>query len=224
MTPAQFVSTFLSEAQICASGTGLNPCLFLAQWADETGWGTSRAFSVCRNLAGINPFNGYSDCDGYAQFSSYTESAHAEVTVLHNGLYSGVLATAGQSFDTQARALGNSPWASGKYDDGGGPGSALISIYNASISPYTSCPQGSSGSSPNPPPVIIYPVKYTYPSGNGILAGVLLIGAGATLGAIVLVTDPRLRRQLSRDLRSLERKTRKEAGKIAGDISERIPG
>ena len=182
MTPAQFVNTFLSEAQLCAAGTGLNPCLFLAQWADETGWGTSRAFSVCKNLAGINPFDGYADCDGYAQFSSYTQSAQAEVEVLHNGLYGGVLATAGQSFDTQARALGSSPWASGHYNNGGGPGSSLITIYNQDISPYTNCPAGSTPPSPpppSPPPISVGPSRTFEQAAVG--GGLLLLAGGIGL-------------------------------------------
>lgn len=226
MTPAQFVNTFLPEAQICAQGTGLNPCLFLAQWADETGWGVSSAFSNCRNLAGINPFNGYPDCQGYARFSSYTQSAQAEVEVLHNGLYDGVLASAGQSFNSQASALGNSPWATGKYNDGGGPGSSLISIFNNDISPYTSCPTGyQPPPNPNPPPVLP-PINYPKPSSGGnsaLLAGVLLIGAGTSMGAIVLVTQPQAAKQLRREFKLLRRRGERELNRFGKDIAGAIP-
>jgi|SRR5215467_5030062 len=125
MTPQQFVATYLVTALEVKAGTGLDETTLLAQWADETAWSTSWAGA---------PFNlGNIRCSPttFCRYSSLDEFAGACVATFHNGFYQNVLATAGQSIESQIAALGASPWSAGHYNSGGGPGSALIPFAEA---------------------------------------------------------------------------------------------
>jgi hypothetical protein len=117
MQPQDFVATYLTTAELVKAGTGLDEDTLLAQWALETAWGS--VFAGANNLGNIR-------CSP-TSFCSYTSLgvfAQAAIQVFHNGLYAGVLATAGQSIEVQIAALGASPWDAGHY--GNPPGSALI--------------------------------------------------------------------------------------------------
>jgi hypothetical protein len=117
MTPAAFVDRYLATAQQVVAGTGLDETTLLAQWALETAWGS--VFAGTNNLGNIR-------CSPttFCNYPTLAVFAQAAVQTFHNGLYAGVLATAGKSIETQIAALGNSPWDAGHY--GNPPGSALI--------------------------------------------------------------------------------------------------
>lgn len=121
MTPAQFQAAFTSYAEQAAAGTGLLPGLFLAQWAVETAYASS--FAGTFNLGNIT--RGGSQF-GFVNYGSYTQAVDAEILLLHDAPYAGVLAAAGADLGQQCIALGASPWDAGHYDNGGGPGSSLI--------------------------------------------------------------------------------------------------
>jgi hypothetical protein len=136
MTPQQFLDAYTNCAQQCAAGTGLEKLTLLAQWAFETGrlldpepgWA-----GAPYNLGNIRDASG----TGFAQYASLDEFAQAAIWVFHNArpnlnlppsatnnYYWPVLAARGVT--AQIAALGASPWDAGHYDNGGGPGSALI--------------------------------------------------------------------------------------------------
>lgn len=118
MTPQQFHDAYLATAVKVSAGTGLDVTTLLAQWALETGWATSWAGYPC-NLGNIR-------CSptSFCQYATLDDFAANCIATFFNGYYGAVLATAGQSIETQITALGVSPWDAGHY--GNPPGSALI--------------------------------------------------------------------------------------------------
>lgn len=140
MDAQQFEAAYGSVADDLASKTGLNRVLFLAQFALETGWGTSQLASH-NNLAGIK-YTGFfgSDFGGFASYDSLNQFESDYIRVLSLPFYDNVRASRGQSVNAQMVALGNSPWDAGHYNNGGGPGSSLEAF------------AGDFGVSPSPPP------------------------------------------------------------------------
>ena len=91
----------------------------LAQMGDETGY--NAAGYPANNLAGISPGG------RLARYRSRQAFVRAYVTAIRSPLYARVRAAEGVA--AQLYALGASAWASGHYNDGAGPGSALAAIY-----------------------------------------------------------------------------------------------
>ena len=123
MTPSAFRTYFQSYADQVAAGTGLSAGLFLAQWAVETAYAS--AFAGSYNLGNITR-GGASN--GFVNYGSYAQFVNAQILLLHDVPYEGVLASAGKSLAEQCVALGSSPWDAGHYNNGGGPGSSLIAV------------------------------------------------------------------------------------------------
>lgn len=121
MTPPEFQLEFTPYAEQAANGTGLQPGLFLAQWAVETAYAS--VFAGTYNLGNITR-GGASQ--GFVNYGSYAQFVDAEILLLHDAVYAPVLASVGSTLGNQCIALGASPWDAGHYDDGGGPGSSLI--------------------------------------------------------------------------------------------------
>lgn len=140
LTPVEFVEKYGEVADELASFFHLDRNLFLAQFAIETGWGSSYEANTDLNLAGIM-YNGIA-CTrgsyGFARFASLQNFATCYKNVLNLPYYTNVRAQSGKPFDSQAVALGESPWAASHYNDGGGPGSLLISVEK--LLPNTSTP------------------------------------------------------------------------------------
>ncbi len=136
MTPQEFVDKYLPIAEQVQSRLGFNsPKLFLAQWALETGWGSSSLCTQYNNLAGIN-YNGvacYRAPGGFAGYQNLTNfvTGYLHVITLDGWGYPAVLATKDGPFEEQCIALGKSDWAASHYNDGGGPGSSLIATGNS---------------------------------------------------------------------------------------------
>ena len=189
----------------CAKGTGLSPCLFLCQWADETEYGTC---TDCPPAAGCNNYSGINGtgCDGYQAYSSLSAFANGEIAVLHQSNFASVLAAAGESLHDQMIALGSSPWAGSHYNNGSGPGSVLWQIWEGVYSSYGLDCQIPSTSSSSPPPPVITPLpNVVIPLGKasalpGVLVGLLLVGGGAAISAYVYHTHPPFRDLVHRDL------------------------
>jgi len=140
LTPTEFVAKYDSYAQALADYFGLSKNLFLAQFAVETGWGSSYQAEVDLNLAGIN-YNGIACTQGeggFAKYATLDNFVTGYKNVLSLNYYSAVRGSKGKPFDTQAIALGNSPWAASHYDNGNGPGSILIEV--AKLLPNSTVP------------------------------------------------------------------------------------
>jgi hypothetical protein len=124
-----FVNQMLPYAQYAANqlGGGTNPGAvqaILAQWADETGWGTSSAALDQNNFAGITNPNSQS----YYSYSSIEDFVNAYVSTWKNGSsgYSNVLSAMQSGSATQiANAMAASAWAGGHYG-----GNALTGLNN----------------------------------------------------------------------------------------------
>ena len=210
MSAGSFQSLVWPYVTQVAAATGLSPCLFLCQWADETGFGscTNCSKSCCNNWAGI-----CSDCYGCPNFGQgqyctypgglqgFTEGYIAYIK--GSGHYGSVLATAGQSLHAQMVALGESPWAGSHYNNGGGPGSSLWTIWQDNYA-NSGLNCGASSSSPPPPPPP--PPGGTGTAGHGgvapsqAIAFLLIAGGGAALIGWELSQNPGLRRRVERDI------------------------
>ena len=149
---ADQMAPYAIEAQ---NATGMNAGLVLAQWGNETGWGTSYAFTHNFNPAGIGIT---SDAVSGQNYGSIANGVQAYINFLKgNSRYAPVLAIGPNNPQAQAVALGNSGWAAGGYNDGGGPGSSLLADMNsfqmpAGVTSYNSL----AGLSSNPSDIAEY--------------------------------------------------------------------
>ena len=136
----QFVNTYLPYAQESAQELGAdNPATvtaILAQWANESTWGTSPVAHNDSNLAGMRHRVGNSDQYQYDYFDSIDAFVQAYVNNLQspNFNYPGVVAAMknGSSVSAILTALGVSGWADSHYIDPkvGTPGSDLTGEAN----------------------------------------------------------------------------------------------
>lgn len=137
MTPGQFVATYAQLArQIAAHFPGLSSRVILAQWAVETGWGSSALAVYHHNLAGIRWYGRAVQTEqlggttgkpgtGFAGYASLTGFAADYLYVIGLPYYAAVRSAVGDV--AQARALGASPWDAGHYTSGGEVGGSLLS-------------------------------------------------------------------------------------------------
>jgi hypothetical protein len=105
MTPKQFHDTYRWVANLVSAGTGIDPLVLLAQWANETAWGS---VVVGNNLGNIrcSPTN-------FCQYTTLRDFIDACIACWHNGYYGAVLAAVGPA--AQLAAIVASPWDSGHY-------------------------------------------------------------------------------------------------------------
>lgn len=105
----QFFTEYLNDAQKAAAQCpGMLVSVILAQWADETGYGSSQAFVAGNNYAGVSAGGGVNT------FPSKAAGLDAYINTLNLPYYNTVRATVG--WQAQCVALGQSPWAGSKYD------------------------------------------------------------------------------------------------------------
>ena len=114
MTPGDFAARFGITARTVSAGTGIDPIVLLAQWANETAWGTA---VVGNNLGNIR-----CSATSFCQYATLGDFAAACVATFHNGFYSAVLAAT--TAQDQLAAIVASPWSSGHY------GGSLQSFYD----------------------------------------------------------------------------------------------
>lgn len=124
-----FVNLMAPYAKLASSQVGWDSNLILAQWACETGWGSSYQWKTNFNPAGLNITSDASMGSGYGSVAGGVKAWVDFILGDKAGYYNGVKAAVGPA--AQAVALGNSPWAAGKYDAGTGPGSTLLSILSS---------------------------------------------------------------------------------------------
>jgi hypothetical protein len=140
MSEQSFIAQMQPYAEEAAAATGFNADLILAQWGDETGWGTSEAWTQRFNPAGIGITGTGVAGDNYG---SVAGGVQAYINFVNNNSRYQAVKAADGSIEQQAVALGESGWAAGQYNAGGGPGSSLIEIMqgmgvnvNAGVSAY----------------------------------------------------------------------------------------
>jgi hypothetical protein len=141
-----FVTNYAAAAARAAADTGLWTSVVLAQWADETAFGTSRAFLLGNNFAGVSPGG------KIASYPSQAAGLSAYIETMDLATYDSVRAAKAAGARDQAVALGKSPWAGGHYTaPGGEPGSSLVGIIDSlNLTAY----DGAEGSlNPQPPTV-----------------------------------------------------------------------
>lgn len=129
-----FLNAVLPYAQEGHARTGVLVSVILAQWADETGWGTSEAWVTGHNPAGISPGG------VIASYPDIAAGVQAWWETMLEAFYDPVRAARG--WQAQASALGDSPWAAGHYELDGIKGAALLSIItHNSLWLYDQAPQ-----------------------------------------------------------------------------------
>lgn len=115
-----FINDYGSYAQIAAQQTGVPWQTILAQWANETGWGTSPAFVTGHNFAGVSPGG------SVAYYPSVSAGLAAYIQTLNLPIYASVRTAAAQGPVAAAAALGQSPWAGSHYTTGSNPPGFLL--------------------------------------------------------------------------------------------------
>jgi hypothetical protein len=148
MNAETFITQLGNWAKWAGKRTGLHPIVILAQWADETGWGTSEAWTVGHNPAGISP-NG-----AIAHYADVEEGMNRYVETMKLPYYDHVRAAFNGGAHAQAIALGQSPWAAGQYGGHAHPGADLVSIMDRDLSDFDG---GAGGSGPAPSPGSVTP-------------------------------------------------------------------
>ena len=139
-----FITNNVAAAARCAADTGLWTSVVLAQWADETAWGTSHAWVYGHNPAGISPGG------KIASYPSPGAGFAAYVLTMNLDYYVKVRDSRIDGPVAQALELGNSEWAGGHYIAEGSstPGSALVAIIDSmDLTAYDGAEE-----SLNPPP------------------------------------------------------------------------
>ncbi len=127
-----FFLKMLPVSEYVNSQTGISRRLLLAQYADETAYGTQ--MSEPNNYGNIGVFGGGS----FPSWSSPMAFAKADAAYYNdNSRYQPLEAAgkSGQTIATQAVLLGKSGYASGEYGGPSAPGSDLISIVNQDFGP-----------------------------------------------------------------------------------------
>ncbi len=118
-----FIADLASDAEDAGAEIGFYPSVVLAEWANETDWGTSPAFVSGHNLAGV------STGGVIAPYPDLAAGLRAYVETANLSLYDSVRAARAAGPYRQALALGASPWAASHYADVvGHVGQALVDL------------------------------------------------------------------------------------------------
>jgi hypothetical protein len=144
VTTQDFINEVLGYAQRGKAATGVLVSVILAQWACETGWGSSDFFSQGHNPAGISPGG------QVAAYPSLDAGTDAWIQTMDLSYYDGVRGAGG--WNAQCVALGQSPWAGSHYDNGNGPGSILLDLVKENSLWTYDAPAPSPGPGPQPQP------------------------------------------------------------------------
>lgn len=110
-------------AKTASQGTGIPAGAILAQWGEETGYGTSDVSQQANNFAGISKQGDAGQYGRYAKYSSIDAFVNDYVHVMNLSYYQGVR-SAGDGRSAIAE-LGKSPWA-----EDPSYGQNILGIYN----------------------------------------------------------------------------------------------
>lgn len=142
-----FLHRYGGEADTAARHTGVNRWTILAQWAVETGYGTSALAVNWHNLAGIRWYGQAGTVQiggtkgkhgtGFAGYRTVDRFVTDYARVMALAPYDRVRHV--QSVESQCRALGASPWDAGHYRRAGVIGGSLLDAWHV-IKPPTPKP------------------------------------------------------------------------------------
>lgn len=138
MTPKAFVKAYRAGAVLASKATGILPGVILAQWANESGWGTSGLAVKCHNLAGIRYYS-HAGTTNAGGFSCYAYIMPNGINDGHTAFVTDYIATIKLPYYRKVRkavgaaaqiaALGASPWSASHY--GKPAGAHLLTFYHA---------------------------------------------------------------------------------------------
>ena len=170
---AAFFAAALPYAQQEYAATGVHTSVVLAQWADEQGYRWPAMYNNPGNVG--DPVSA-----GQVSYPTVEAGVEASIQTMLLGYYAGVRSAVG--WLAQCYALGQSPWAGGHYDAGGGPpGQDLVWIINNFNLTQYDGPQPPPAPPPAPPaPIVVAGKQLTGKVGNlnaPIVASVALTGA-----------------------------------------------
>src|SRR5271156_976793 len=124
-----FINEVLADAHAAASHLGIPVSPVLAQWANETGWGTSHAFRAGNNFAGVSGLTdqqaalGAHLLDGgpILAYGTRAEGLAGYIARWSDGVYTPTRErwNADGSAVGVAHAIEESPWAAGHYGGDG---------------------------------------------------------------------------------------------------------
>ena len=127
MGQSDFIAVMAPWAKYASAQTGLDANLVMAQWGNETAWGTSHQWTANYNPAGLGITGPEVQGQGFGSINGGVNAyIHWITDGGANNRYYKVI-HAGDA-TAQAVALGNSGWAAGQYNAGSGPGSSLLQI------------------------------------------------------------------------------------------------
>lgn len=147
-----FIDTVLPDAKVAAHALGIPTSAVLAQWADETGWGTSELYRDHNALAGVSTMTddqrsvGAYDIPGTAVLGYPDRNAATEGYV--NRWKEPVYGPTRELWSRQndavsvAQAMQASPWAAGHYNNGD-----LVHIIDTNNLRAYDAPEGGGGQS-----------------------------------------------------------------------------
>jgi hypothetical protein len=118
-------------AQKGRSATCIPVSVILAQWILETGGFTSDLWRLANNFAGIKYHGAYDKRNGFTKYPDQDSGFADWVRTIGLGYYDKVRTVAKSNASPEAviKALGDSPWDAGHYDNGKGPGSSLLALW-----------------------------------------------------------------------------------------------
>lgn len=153
----RWLSQMTPWAKYASAQTGWTPQLILAQWANETAWGTSYAYTHNHNLAGIGITTPHAmgetaktlkgGVDAYINFI-HSNSFYSGIAGAGNGL------TNARKTQAQAQALAASPWSAGHYDNGAGLPLSLVTASIANVHGVAAGNPASGGPAPSATPTV----------------------------------------------------------------------
>ena len=133
MTLTPVPDRIIAYAKTGHDKTGLPVGVILAQWILETGGFTSDLFISAHNFAGIKYHGAYAGRNGFSAYPDENSGFNDWVRTIMLGYYDSVRAVASSLGGAQAviKALGESPWDAGHYNNGAGAGTSLLALYKA---------------------------------------------------------------------------------------------
>jgi len=121
--PALFAAWMTPYAEQASAATGLDVGLIIAQWGNETAWGTE--FAEKNNIGNVGVYGGGPN----PSYATLAEGVGAYINEMNSPAMASAKAkwsVAGTTAAQQAAIVGASGYAGGGYNNGGGPGSSLV--------------------------------------------------------------------------------------------------
>lgn len=133
MTPKAFVKAYKPYAVTASKKTSISYGVILAQWALESGWGTSTLAVKCHNLGGIRFYGhaGTTNRKGFACYPTYTAFTADYIHTMNLPYYKKVRSAVG--VNAECYQLGLSPYSASHY--GKPPGINVLNCYHR-LAPY----------------------------------------------------------------------------------------